>query len=133
MGNRQCEKWQKCLDRITQLDTLAAKAEWHKTLNPTLTQNGKTGLADFNKNKSGAVIATVEGNNINIQTSRVKSIRLYISPDMFDLSKQVKITINNKDFLNVKLDADKQTILDEFLKTKDKDFIVATKIDLTIK
>ncbi|WP_379083951.1 hypothetical protein [Pedobacter sp. UC225_65] len=118
---------------ITQLDTLTAKVEWHKTLNPTLTQNGKTGLADFNKNKSGAVIATVEGNNINIQTSRVKSIRLYISADMFDLSKQVKVTINNKDFLNVKLDADKQTILDEFLKIKDRDFIVATKIDLTIK
>jgi predicted esterase len=118
---------------ITQLDTLAEKASWHVALNPTLTQNGKTGLSDFNRNKSGAVIATVEGNTINIQTSSVKSVRLYISPDMFDLSKQVKITINNKDFLNVKLDADKQTILDEFLKTKDRDFIVATKIDLTIK
>lgn len=118
---------------ITQLDTLAEKASWHVALNPTLTQNGKTGLVDFNKNKSGAIIATVEGNTINIQTSRVKSIRLYISPDMFDLSKQVKVTINNKDFLNVKLDADKQTILDEFLKTKDRDFIVATKIDLSVK
>lgn len=118
---------------ITQLDTLAEKASWHMVLNPTLTQNGKTGIVDFNKNKSGAIKATVEGNQINIETSRVKSIRLYISPDMFDLSKQVKITINNKDFLNMKLDVDKQIVLDEFLKTKDRDFIVANKIDLTIK
>lgn len=118
---------------ITQLDTLAEKASWHQTLNPTLTQNGKTGLVDFNKNKSGAVIATITDNHINIQTSRVKGIRLYISPDQFDLSKQVKVTINNKDFINIKLEADKQVILEEFLKTKDRDFIVSNKIDLTVK
>ena len=118
---------------ILELDTLAEKAFWHKELNPSLTQNGKTEVVNFNKNKSGAVIAKVTGNTINIQTSRVKRIKLYISPDMFDMGRQIKLVINGKKFINFKPSADKNVIIDEFLKTKDRDFIVANIIQLTIK
>lgn len=118
---------------ITQLDTLAEKANWHQITNPTVIQNGKSGILDFNKNKSGAIIATAEGNNINIQTSRVKKITLYISPDMFDLSKQIKITINGKSFINTNLEPNKHDILTEFLKTKDRTFIVSNKIEMSVE
>ncbi|WP_165501845.1 alpha/beta hydrolase-fold protein [Pedobacter frigiditerrae] len=118
---------------IIELDTLAEKASWHTLLNPTVTQNGKAGILDFSKNKSGAIIASVQGNTIDIQTSRVKRIKIYISTDMFDLSHQIKLIINGKDFINMKLDADKNVILEEFLKTKDRDFIVANKIELAVK
>lgn len=118
---------------IMELDTLAEKANWHTMLNPTITQNGKTGFIDFNKNKSGAVSAVVEGNTIRIETSRVKRIKLYISADMFDLKQQIKLIINGKDYINMNLTADKNVILEEFLKTKDRDFIVANKIEFTVK
>ena len=118
---------------ILELDTLTEKANWHTLLNPTITQNGKSAFIDFNKNKSGAVKASVEGNTIKIESSRVKRIKLYISEDMFDLNQQIKIVINSKDYINLKLSADKNVILEEFLKTKDRAFIVANKIEFTIK
>ena len=96
------------------------------------TSNFRTGQ-NFNKNKSGAVIAKVTGNTIDIQTFRVKRIKLYISPDMFDMEKQIKLVINGKKFINFKPSADKNVIIDEFLKTKDRDFIVANKIEVIIK
>ncbi len=102
-------------------------------LNPTITQNGKAAIIDFNKNKSGAIIATVNKNTIDIKTSRVKRIKIYISADMFDLNQQIKLIINGKDYLNFKLDADKNVILEEFLKTKDREFIVSNIIELTVK
>jgi hypothetical protein len=103
---------------ITELDTLAARADWHQTLNPEVTQGGKTAEINFNKNKSGAVIATADGNTISLQTSRVKRIKLYISADMFNLGEQIKIIVNGKKYLNFKLNPNKSTILEEFLRQK---------------
>lgn len=117
---------------ITELDTLAEKASWHINLNPQVTQGGKTAEVNFNKNKSGAIIATVEDNTININTSRVKKIKLYISADMLDINKQIKLVINDKKHLNFKLDQNKNTIIEEFMKTKDRTFIVSNIIELIV-
>lgn len=117
---------------ISELDTLAQKADWHLELNPTLTQNGKTAVVNFNKNKSGAVTATIDNNIIDIKTSRVKKLKLYISPDMIDLTRKIKIRINDKEFMDLKISADKRTILDEFERTKDRAFIVSNIIQLSI-
>lgn len=118
---------------ITQLDTLAEKKEWQVELNPTVTKKDKLVKFNFNKNKSGAVIATAEGNNIEILASRVKGIKLYISADMFDFNKEIQIKVNGKDFMTFKPQADKKVILNEFLQTKDRDFIISQKIDLVLK
>ena len=118
---------------ITELDTLAEKALWHNDLNPTLTQQGKTDVVNFNKNKSGAVIATVKGNIVDIQTSRVKSIKFYVSPDMFDMANPLKVVVNGREFINSKITPDKNVIIDEFLRMKDRVFIVANIIELTIR
>lgn len=118
---------------INELDTLAEKAVWLKDLNPSLTQNGKTAIVNFNKNRSGAVIANVKGNTIDIKTSRVKRIKLYISAGMFDLNQQIRLIINGKDFINMKLKADKNIIVEQFLRTKDRDFIVSNKMEFTVK
>ncbi|WP_316831943.1 hypothetical protein [Pedobacter aquatilis] len=117
---------------ITALDTLAEKKEWQKEYSPILTQNGKTVKANFYKRKSGAIVAEANGNNINISASRVKKIRLYLSPDMFDFNQQLKVRINDKDFINIKLAQDKTIMLSEFEKTKDRAFIVGQYMDLTI-
>ncbi|MES2416933.1 MAG: alpha/beta hydrolase-fold protein [Bacteroidota bacterium] len=117
---------------IKELDTLAAKAEWHQVLNPLVTQGGKTAEVNFNKNKSGAIIATTEGNTIKIESSRVRKIKLYLSTAMFNLNEKIKIIVNGKSYQNAKLVADKNVILEEFLKTKDRSFIVANTLELTV-
>lgn len=117
---------------ITELDTALEKASWHKEINPALTQNGKTATVNFNKNKSGAIKVVTQGNTIDIKTSRVKRITLYISADMFDLDRPIKITLNGKEFINMKVAADKNVMLAEFLKTYDRSFIVANKIEIGI-
>jgi predicted esterase len=117
---------------ILELDTLGKKADWQIPLNPTVTQNGKPGLINFNRNRSGAFTINASGNNIDLVTSRVKRIRLYISADMFDLSKQLRITINKKQHLNVHLTHDKNIILGEFLKNRDRSFIVSNTMEFTV-
>lgn len=117
---------------IKELDTLAAKAEWHINLNPALTQNGKTDVVNFNKNKSGGLIANVSGNTISIETSRVKRLQLYISGDMFDLNNPIKVVVNGKEMFNKKVVDDKNEIINEYLKTRDRDFIVSNLIDILV-
>lgn len=118
---------------ITELDTLAAKATWHETLDPLVTQAGKTAVVKFNIHKSGAVKATADGNTIKIETSRVKKIRLYLSPDMFNMDEQLKIMVNGKNLITVKLDVDKQIVLKQLLSTKDRSFIVGNIIELDVE
>lgn len=117
---------------ITGLDTTAKKADWHTALNPVLTQKEKTEQSDFNKNRSGAILATVEGNTIHIKSSRVKTLRLFISADMFDLNKPIKIIVNDKTILSTKVSSDKNIIVEEFLETRDRDFIVSNIIELKL-
>lgn len=117
---------------ITSLDTTAKKADWHTPLNPVLTQKGKTRTEDFNKNKSGAILAAAEGNTIYIKSSRVKAIRLLISADMFDLNKPINIIVNDKMVLNKKISVDKNVMIKEFLETRDRNFIVSNIIILNL-
>jgi predicted esterase len=118
---------------IKALDTSASIADWHSQLNPIVKENRKQVPLPFIKSRSGAVIAKASGNELKILTSRVKKLTLYISADMFDLSKQLQVKINNKPPLNFELKIDKAILLDEFLKHKDRVFIVANKIELTIE
>jgi len=118
---------------ITELDTLASKASWHQALNPSVQQGGKTIQANFNPRPSGAINAIVKGNTIEIQTSRVKRIKLYISADMFNMDEQIKLVINGKQYLNLKTSPNKDIMLEEFMKTKDRSFIVANVIELTVE
>lgn len=116
---------------ISELDTLKEKAGWHLELNPTITQNAKPVVLNYNRKKSGAIIAEVNGNNITIQASRVKKITLYISAEMFDLDSQIQVTINGQPF-SLKVKTDPKVMTEEFLKTGDRVFLVANKVELTI-
>ncbi|WP_028296866.1 hypothetical protein [Olivibacter sitiensis] len=118
---------------ISKLDTVGERADWHQPLNPMVTQNGKTEQATFTKSKSGAVRATIRDNIITIESSCVAQIELYLSPDMIDFDKQVKIYVNGKNTFNFKPQMSKETILNEFLKTKNRKFIVASIIKLGVK
>ncbi|WP_343534678.1 alpha/beta hydrolase-fold protein [Pedobacter sp.] len=118
---------------ITALDTLSPKATWHSSQNPQLRQNGKESTVDFYPNKSGAIMATANENHIDIKTSRVAKIKLYISPYMFDLTKPLTVTMNGKNKLSFKLQTDNKTIVEQFIETRDRSFIVSNIIELTVQ
>lgn len=119
---------------ITQLDTLQNKATWHKEYNPPATQiNARTAKYNFNPHKSGAITATWHGNTIAVHVSRVKAFTIYVSPEMIDLNKPLTITVNGNTVWTKKVVIDKETIVDEFIKTKDRDLIIVKKIKVELE
>ena len=93
---------------IAELDTLSSRASWHKTYNFPITTrlayNDKEELVSEQVNKkafdfpraSGAVKAEYAKNVFRVQTSCVDVFRLYISPEMVDMNKKVKVYVNGK-------------------------------------
>lgn len=118
---------------ITALDTTATRADWQQDLNPPITtKEGKHTKFNFNKNKSGAYIATIDNNVVDIKTSCIKQLTFYASPELINLKKPVKIYVNGKLVFNDIIKEDKNVIADEFLKTKDKSLIVVNKIKINV-
>lgn len=96
------------------MDTLPNKKDWHKEQNFTITkwlkyENDSLVYFDVNKKafdfprKSGKIVAEYQGNVFKIQTSRVGSFQINISPEMVNLEKKVKIYVNDKLYLIKKL------------------------------
>ena len=93
---------------IAELDTLSSRASWHKNNNFPITTwlayNDKEELVSEQVNKkafdfpraSGAVKAEYAKNVFRVQTSCVDVFRLYISPEMVDMNKKVKVYVNGK-------------------------------------
>lgn len=93
---------------ITQLDTLSPRADWHKTYNFPITTwlkyNEKEELVTETVNKeafdfpraSGTVKATYKDNVFRVETSCVGAFRLYISPEMVDMKRKIKVYANGK-------------------------------------
>ncbi len=118
---------------ISQLDTLSSKSNWQESYNPpSITLNGKTVNFNFNPHKSGAVTAVIKDNILNIQQSRVKELTFYVSAELVNLNKPVKIYVNNRLVFNALIKEDKKTILDEFIKTKDRSVVVVNKIKIPL-
>lgn len=118
---------------ITQLDTLAQKENWQNELNTVINKDGKTYKYNFTKHKSGAVLATADNNVVRIQSSRIKELALYVSPDQFDLKKKIQVYVNGRLIFDKKINPDKDVIFNEFIKTKDRSFIAAAKIILEVR
>lgn len=117
---------------ITALDTLASRAEWHKTYNFPITTwleyNDKDDLVSKEVDKkafdfphaSGAVKAEYGGNEFRVQTSCVGAFRLYISPEMVDMDKKVKVYVNGKLKYHGKVKWDDAFLWQTFLRNHDR-------------
>ncbi len=116
---------------ITALDTTAQRAQWHTDLLPQAVKEGKI-KRPFNRNRTGAVRATVKGNHIYLESSRVKSLRIYLSQDMINYKKKVRIFHNGKPILRFKLKPDNNVMTEEFRKTGDRVFIVSNIVDINL-
>lgn len=129
---------------ITQLDTLGKKADWHQQINFDILK-----LLSYDKEenlvakdtitkafkfprKSGAVKGYFKNNEFHLQTSAVKSLTVYISPEMVDMAKPVIIYINGVKKAGKKPAYNKSFIIDNFNRTYDRKAVWVDRIDITI-
>lgn len=129
---------------ITALDTSATKAAWQRQINfrinkwIVLDKKNKPLVRDtvmngFNyKKRSGAIKASYSGNVFKVETSNVRSIRLYISPEMVNINNPVTIIVNGRQYFKGKLNYNKSFMIDEFEKTLDKVAIWVNHIDIDL-
>ncbi|WP_299250177.1 alpha/beta hydrolase-fold protein [uncultured Lacinutrix sp.] len=114
------------------LDTLKAKKEWQKTLNFDintwfkLAENDslvevevKEKAFDFPR-QSGKIKASYSNNEFRLETSRIKSVNITISPEMVDLNKAIKVYINGKLYFNNKIGYNRSFMLGNFNRFKDR-------------
>ena len=129
---------------ITQLDTAAKSADWHQQINFDILK-----LLVFDKNDSlvskdtltrafkfprrpGAVKGYFKNNEFHLQTSAVKNLTVYISPEMVDMAKPVIIYINGIKKAGKKPAYNKSFIIDNFNRTYDRKAVWVDRIDITI-
>jgi predicted esterase len=117
------------------LDTLKLKAPWHQELNFKITKwlnydkNDSLIVEKVNKNafdlkrKSGKIKAKYENNIFYIETSRIKSFSIKLSPEMIDRSKKVKVYLNGKLYSTQKIDYNQEFMLQNFEKYRDREQI----------
>lgn len=127
-----------------QLDTLQKKTSWHNNLNfdikKWLTYNEKDSLIekivdkkafDFPR-KSGKIIASYQNNTFTIKTSRIKSFRINLSPEMVDLSKKITIYVNGKCYLKKRIIYEREFMIENFKENMDYKRIWVNFIKITI-
>lgn len=126
------------------LDTLSAKANWHKELNFKIDKwldydkNDSLITVNINRNafdlprKSGKVNAKYNNNVFSIETSQIKSFSINISPEMVNLKKKIKIYVNGKLYFNEKIKYNREFILQNFENNKDREQIWINYIKLDV-
>jgi len=126
---------------IDLLDTGAEKKEWQTRTNFTAThwidnrdtaKVSDTVVSAFEFPRlSGAVRAHYADNRFDIETSRVKTITIYLSPDMVDLTRPVRVFVNGKEVFDKKVAYDRRFMLDNFRAEADRKAIWVNYIQLT--
>jgi predicted esterase len=127
---------------IEQLDTLAEKKKWQTEINfPVsnwINNNDTSKVSDtvimaFNyPRSSGAVKALYKNNRFDIETSRVKKISVFLSPEMIDFSIPVSVFVNGKEVLNKKVNRNKDFMLRSFKENFDRKAIWVNYISLQL-
>ncbi|RRB04682.1 hypothetical protein [Larkinella rosea] len=127
---------------ITTLDTLASRAEWHQPVHfqvsgwrdvydPAIVKDSTSQAFVFPR-KSGAVSATYSQNQFIIKTSCAGSVTVYLSPEMVDLSRPVKVMVNNKTVFNARVKMDKPFMLNEYERETDHQAVWVNRLTFNI-
>ncbi|HLX90514.1 MAG TPA: hypothetical protein VKR32_02455 [Puia sp.] len=131
--------------QITGLDTAAEKVSWHKDINFGVHKwiilgdkikriERDTLLSAFKfPRRSAAIKAHYSNNEFFIETSRVGSFELFISPEMVDLSRKIKIILNGKLVDEEKVGIDKEYMLAHYEKDLDRRSVWVNRIEVKIK
>jgi len=124
---------------IESLDTMANRANWHVNLNfPILkwklasgrtVEERDTSLNAFTYfKKSGAVKASYHDNIFELITSCVESVSIYISPEMVNPKKAVRVIVNGIERYNSIVSYRKDVLWNEFVSTNDRKALYIDKI-----
>lgn len=126
------------------LDTLQAAEDWHQERNFRITQwldyDKKDSLItlsvdknafDFPR-KSGRIKAGYADNVFRIETSRINSFRINISPEMVNLRKKVKVYVNGKLYYHQKIKYNPEFMLRNFENNKDREQVWINFIALKV-
>ena len=118
---------------ITQLDTLQQAVGWQQVYNPVVTslKTGKDEVRNLNRNKSGAVIAEVKGHKIYLKTSRVKQLEVLVPVQWAKRYFTMNIHVNGRPAYRVQIIPNKELLLQEFLKNKDRTLLLADRIKVS--
>ncbi|MGG5507659.1 MULTISPECIES: alpha/beta hydrolase-fold protein [unclassified Myroides] len=131
------------------LDTIQPKADWHQPLNFKITKwlEYESDDEDDDRMKevvvdkdafdfpraSGKIVAEYKDNVYRIQTSRIKSFALAISPEMIDIKKKVKVYVNDQLYYNSKVTYDGVFTLKNFVQNKDRKRLWINLIPIELK
>ena len=127
---------------ITGLDTLEKKASWHEDVNvaatgwrdiikPEILLDSTSNAFEFPR-RSGAVRASYANNRFELITSRVKSVALYLSPEMVDFSRPVEVFVNGKLLYNSSVSPDRSFMLSEYSREMDHQAVWTNRVLLKI-
>lgn len=127
---------------INALDTLSAPADWHQPLNfqvsgwrnvydPAVVKDSTSQAFVFPR-KSGAVSASYRQNQFILKTSRVGSVTIYLSPEMVDLTRPIKVVVNNKTVFNAKVNMDKELMLNGYTKEADHQAVWVNRLTFRV-
>jgi predicted esterase len=128
----------------SKLDTLIPKAKWHKELNFKITKwleyddKDELKTIDVDKNafdfprQSGMIKAVYNNNVFTVETSRIKSFVINISPEMVNLKEKVKVYINGKLYFNEYVYYNRDFMLKNFQKNKDREQVWINEIKINL-
>ena len=131
--------------QINQLDTVTKRSDWHRNINFDILKlvnydqkNDKITATDtllkaFNfPRKSGAIKGNYKNNLFNIETSDVKSLSIFISPEMVDVNKPIVVFVNGVKKIERKPIYNKELIINNFEKTYDRKVVWIDKFDIQL-
>ena len=127
---------------IDELDTGAVKKNWQIEVNFPVTHwidnrdTSKTSdtviTAFYYPRLSGAVKAHFRNNIFEIETSRVKKISLFISPEMIDLSKPVIVYVDGKKMFTGKMVFNREYMIQNFRENFDRKAVWVNNIKFSL-
>ena len=81
---------------------------------------------------SGAVQAHYFGNEFVIKTSQAKKLAVYLHPDMVNFENPVKVIINNNVVFDENVAIDREFMIDNFLRNRDRTALWAKKLEFEL-
>lgn len=128
---------------INELDTLSAKTSWQFPVNvsvsgwrsatdPAILLDSTSQAFTFPR-QSGAVQAKYAGNQFELTTSRVGKLTLYLSPEMIDFRRPLKVIINKKQVYNGLIQYDRSFLLSQYNREMDHQALWANRLTFSVK
>ena len=83
--------------------------------------------------KSSAILAHYHDNTFTLQTSRIKNVTIYVSPEMVSLKQPVRVIINGKTVYEGKVKIDKDFMLDNYTKEVDHQALWVNRLTFKVE